>query len=59
MERGNDDLLYKNKIDKYFNDVTNVKPQAFIYLDDRALNFNGNYSDALFNVETFDTYWKN
>ena len=31
-------------MDSYFKEVTNIKPIAIIYLDDRAINFNGNYN---------------
>ena len=51
--------LIDNKIDKYFSDVTNVKPPAFIYLDDRALKFNGNYDDTLNAIKNYKVYWKN
>ncbi len=29
------------------HDVTNTKPHARAYVDDRAVHFDGNYSDAL------------
>lgn len=46
--------LIDNKIDKYFFNVTNVKPVAFIYLDDGALNFKGNYPEVLSEIEAFE-----
>ena len=50
--------LIENKIDMYFSDVTNVKPKAIIYLDDRSINFNGNYNEAFNNINNFKVYWK-
>ena len=50
--------LIDNKIDKYFIDVTNTKPLACLYIDDRAINFNGNYGKTLEEIEKFEVYWK-
>jgi len=50
--------LIENKLDKYFSDVTNVKPIASIYIDDRALNFRGDYNQTLAEIENFNVYWK-
>ena len=50
--------LIENKLDKYFSDVTNVKPIASIYIDDRALKFNGDYNQTLTEIENFNVYWK-
>ena len=50
--------LIKNKIDKYFTDVTNNKIPAYIYIDDRAIKFNGDYNETLKEIEDFNVYWK-
>lgn len=51
--------LQQNKIDHLIKDVTNVKnPYASIIIDDRALNFDGNYSSLLEKVKKFKPYWK-
>ena len=50
--------LIKNKIDKYFKDVTNVKYPAYIYLDDRAVQFRGEYKTTFEEIEKFNIYWK-
>lgn len=50
--------LIENDLDKYFSDVTNVKPIATIYIDDRALNFDGNYNKIINDIKNFKTYWK-
>lgn len=50
--------LMQNKIDKYFKDVTNVKYPAYIYLDDRAVQFKGSYETAFEEIEKFNIYWK-
>ena len=51
--------LIKNKLDIYFKDITNTKIPATIHIDDRALNFNGNYEETLAKIKDFKTYWKN
>ena len=50
--------LIENNLDEYFQNVTNVKTPAYIYLDDRGINFNGNYENALKDIENFKVYWK-
>ena len=50
--------LVENRLDKYFSDVTNVKPTASIYIDDRAIIFRGDYKEAIKEVENFKPWWK-
>ena len=51
--------LQTNDIDKYFSNVTNVKGPAVIYIDDRALKFEGDYNKTLTQISDFKVYWKN
>ena len=51
--------LIENNLESYFYDVTNIKPKATIYIDDRAINFNGDYNKAINEVKNFKVYWKN
>ena len=53
------DWLIKNNIDKYFDNITSTKPLASIYLDDRALKFEGDYDKTLNNIKNYKVYWKN
>ena len=50
--------LIENKLDNFAADVTKVKKPASIYIDDRALNFNGDFNKTLKEIETFNVYWK-
>ena len=50
--------LIKNKLDKYFVDVTDIKLPAFVYIDDRTVCFTGNYAKTLEDVKNFKVYWK-
>ena len=49
--------LQKNRIDIYFNDITNIKIPAFLYIDDRAINFEGDYKSILKEINEFKPYW--
>ena len=51
--------LIKNNLDKYFKNITDVKGKAFVYIDDRALCFDGDYDKMLDKVKNFKAYWKN
>lgn len=49
--------LIDNKIDKYFENITNTKTPASIYIDDRAICFNGDFKQTILDVEEFQVYW--
>ena len=49
--------LKENNIDEYFKEITNIKPPAYIYLDNRALKFDGNYNETLNEIKNYKTYW--
>lgn len=38
--------------------ITNRKPKAIAYIDDRAINFNGNYVEVLEKLDDFHTWWE-
>ena len=43
---------------EYVAEVTSIKPPAHVYLDDRAVQFNGDYDKALKDIRRFKPYWK-
>lgn len=51
--------LIENKIDTYFEDITNIKIPAYIHIDDRCICFNGNYEKTLNEIKKFKPFWKN
>lgn len=51
--------LKKHNLEKYIKDVTNIKnPFASVIIDDRAINFSGNYDEVLNKAINFKPYWK-
>ena len=50
--------LVNNNLDKFFKDVTNLKIPSFLYIDDRAVCFEGDYNKTLKIVNNFEVYWE-
>lgn len=50
--------LIKNKIDKYFLDITNIKIPSILQIDDRAICFNGDFDKLLIEIENFKVWYK-
>lgn len=46
------------RLDKYIKKVTNVKPPAVAYIDDRGIRFNGDYTEVLKYLKDCEPYWK-
>ena len=51
--------VQNNKLDNLVDEVTNEKVPAWLILDDRALTFNGNYSDIYEKIINFKVWYKN
>lgn len=51
--------LIENKLDKFISDVTNIKVPAIMIIDDRSINFDGDYDNTLKNIENFNVWYKN
>lgn len=52
------DWLQTYDLDKYIRAVTMTKPKAYVYIDDRAITYNGHYDEVLEKLETFKTWWE-
>ena len=50
--------LIENNIDKYFKDVTNTKLLSLLYIDDRAVCFEGDFAKTFKEVLEFRPYWQ-
>ena len=42
----------------YVTEITNEKPRAICYIDDRGVNFDGDYQKVLKIVSDFRTHWE-
>ncbi len=52
--------LEQNNLLHFVENISNQKNKfASIFLDDRALNFDGNFEKAFNNIKNFNPYWKN
>ena len=49
--------LEENKVTQYVEDVTDRKPPAAVFLDDRAVCFRGDFCTALDEIRTFRPFW--
>ena len=45
--------IYDNNLDKYICDITSEKQPAWLYIDDRSINFNGDYSKLYSEIINF------
>ena len=50
--------LIENNIDKYFEDITNIKDLAWLYIDDRCINFDGNFENLANSINIFNPWYK-
>jgi phosphoglycolate phosphatase-like HAD superfamily hydrolase len=44
-------------LDRYIDEITNLKGPAVVYLDDRGLTFTGDFNRALDQIRTFRVHW--
>ena len=50
--------VFENGLDEYVENVTNVKVPAYLIIDDRCINFNGNYADLTKEIKDFKTWYQ-
>ena len=50
--------IIENNLDKFVSDVTDVKSPAYLIIDDRCLNFKGNFNKLLSEIENFNVWYK-
>jgi len=51
--------LKENDLINYVKEVTNIKnPFAFAFIDDRAINFDGEFENMLSKIKNFKPHWK-
>ena len=50
--------VIENGLDKYVENVTNVKEPAYLIIDDRCINFDGNYKKLEKQIKNFKVWYK-
>lgn len=50
--------LEEHDLAQYVDEVTNRKPAALAYIDDRALCFRGTFEDTLSQLDAFEPHWR-
>ncbi len=51
--------LEENNLEEFIENITNEKiPNASIILDDRAINFDGDFDKAYKKIKEFKPHWK-
>ena len=50
--------VIENSLDEVIEDVTNVKEPCWLYVDDRCINFEGDFANLLGKIDTFQPYYK-
>lgn len=50
--------VIKNNIKNFIKDVTNIKEPAYLQIDDRCINFNGDFYDLKNSIPNFKTWYK-
>lgn len=53
------DWFKKHGMEDLIGGISNTKPPAICYVDDRAVLFTGDFGDALRRVENFKAFWEN
>ncbi len=50
--------LIKNNLDKIIMDITDIKELSYLYIDDRCIKFEGNYSNLKTQITNFKPWHK-
>ncbi len=51
--------VINNGLKEFIDDITNVKELSYLLINDRCINFNGNYEDLLNQILNFKVWYKN
>ena len=50
--------LIENELDSFINDITDKKEIAWIYIDDRCIQFSGDFKQLLSDLQIFKPWYK-
>ncbi len=51
--------IIENHLENYILDITNTKDICHVYIDDRCINFDGNFENLENKIENFEPWYKN
>ena len=50
--------VLENKLEEYIENVTNIKEPCYLMIDDRCINFTGDYSELKNEINNFKVWYK-
>jgi len=50
--------IIENDLEQYVDNVTNVKEPAYLIIDDRCINFDGDFNKLSHKIDTFQVWYK-
>ena len=50
--------LKNNDLTNHFSEITNIKKPAILQIDDRCINFKGDYTQTLTEIQNFKPWYK-
>lgn len=50
--------IKSNNLEQFISDITNTKEPAYVIVDDRCINFSGNYSETTEKIKNFKVWYK-
>lgn len=50
--------IIQNNLKDYISDVTDVKEPCYLIIDDRCINFSGNYTNLKKQIDNFKAWYK-
>lgn len=50
--------IINNGLKEYVDDITNVKDISYLLIDDRCINFNGNFNNLKNQIDNFKPWYK-
>ncbi len=51
--------IIENGLDKYVENLTNIKELSYLIIDDRSINFDGDYERLKKKIKNFEVWYKN
>lgn len=50
--------LIENNLDEYIADITSMKEASILYIDDRCINFRGDYLEIAEKIKNFEPWYR-